>query len=365
MQPKASEQASAVCAVGIGAVTSVGLSAPTTATAVRAGVTGFGEHPFMLDRAGQRLIVARCPHLGGEIRGPDRLCALAVPAAREALAVLGDKLRNLPPVLAIVGLPPSRPGGSEQFGQAVAEALAAALRTDCPIADVEIIATGHCAGLMALEKATRTIRDGKAEFCLVGGVDSYLEPQTLEWLEECDQIHGAGIHNNAWGFIPGEAAGFCLLASPSALKEHRLQVGCEVLAVATTRENNLIKTDSVCLGQGLTEAFRQVFSALPSPLLKIDQIICDMNGEPYRADEFGFTIARTSERFVAAGQFLAPADCWGDVGAASGPLFLMLASAAAGKGHGKGPLTLGWTSSESGERSAVLIKADNQKREPS
>ncbi len=38
-----------------------------------------------------------------------------------------------------------------------------------------------------------------------------------------------------------------------------------------------------------------------------------MNGEPYRADEFGFACLRTNEAFVSASDFVAPADCWGDV----------------------------------------------------
>ena len=32
--------------------------------------------------------------------------------------------------------------------------------------------------------------------------------QSLEWLEACDQLHSAGPLNNAWGFIPGEGAGY-------------------------------------------------------------------------------------------------------------------------------------------------------------
>lgn len=73
---------------------------------------------------------------------------------------------------------------------------------------------------------------------------------------------------------------------------------------------------------------------------KIDATLCDQNGEAYRADEFGFMLARTSEGFVNPADFEAPADCWGDVGAASGPLFVVLAAMAAKKGYAKGPRTL-------------------------
>jgi 3-oxoacyl-[acyl-carrier-protein] synthase-1 len=92
-------------------------------------------------------------------------------------------------------------------------------------------------------------------------------------------------------------------------------------------------------------------------------MICDQNGEPYRADEFGFALVRLSERFSGGSDFLAPADCWGDVGAASGPLFVALAAAAAERGYARGPYYLAWASSESGERVAALLGLDIKPRE--
>ncbi len=38
-----------------------------------------------------------------------------------------------------------------------------------------------------------------------------------QWLEENDQLHGAGPLNNAWGFIPGEGAGAVLLVTERTL----------------------------------------------------------------------------------------------------------------------------------------------------
>ena len=72
---------------------------------------------------------------------------------------------------------------------------------------------------------------------------------------------------------------------------------------------------------------------------------CDFNGETYRADEFGFTVCRTRECFEDAGNFTAAAECWGDAGAASGPLALALPIAAWLRGYAKGPVALAWSSS--------------------
>ena len=78
----------------------------------------------------------------------------------------------------------------------------------------------------------------------------------------------------------------------------------------------------------------------------IDNAICDLNGEPYRSEEFTFTVLRTQTAFADATRFVTPADCWGDIGAASGPLFANLAIAAAQRGYAKGPRALLWASSD-------------------
>jgi 3-oxoacyl-[acyl-carrier-protein] synthase-1 len=235
-------------------------------------------------------------------------------------------------------------------------ALQRTLGSAFPLGLVHGIARGHASGLLALEAACRTVETGRADFCLVGGVDSYVEPETLEWLEANEQVHSAGSSNNAWGFIPGEAAGFCLLMSIASARRHGIEPLGHVRAVTAAREEHLIKSDTVCLGRGLTAAFAGVFDALPSPSDVVNDVICDMNGEPYRAEEFGFATIRTRHRFMNESEFQTPADCWGDVGAASGPLFVNLAVVAQAKGYAAGPRTLVWTSSESGERAAAVIE---------
>ena len=83
---------------------------------------------------------------------------------------------------------------------------------------------------------------------------------------------------------------------------------------------------------------------------------CDMNGAPYRADEFGFATLRTKEAFESASDFVAPADRWGDVSAASFPLSLILSSIAAKKAYSNGPYSFLWASSETGERGGALLE---------
>jgi 3-oxoacyl-[acyl-carrier-protein] synthase-1 len=345
----AAEPKSSICIVGVGAVTAVGLTAPSAAAAVRAGVAGFAEHPFMIDRQGEPMIVATVPRLVDGVAGAERFVQLAAHALGEALSPLEQRRAEAGSLTAFVGLPSQRPGRPNDIEQRIADALARVGR----LSSVECINAGHSAGLMALEAASRRAIANPSGFYLAGGVDSYLEPETLEWLERNDQLHGGP---NPYGFIPGEAAGFCVVCSETVTQRFGLRVLARIWTAGTARESNLIKTDAVCLGKGLTEVFQKVLAQLPGPTERIDHVICDMNGEPYRADEYGFSVARLARRFENASDFVAPADCWGDIGAASGPLFANLVVAAGQRGYARAKYNLLWTSSESGERSAAILQ---------
>lgn len=161
--------------------------------------------------------------------------------------------------------------------------------------------------------------------------------------------------NNAWGFIPGEGAGAALVVSEDAIERLKIDPLARVLSVGKGFEQNRIKTETVCIGEGLTAAFRDGLTGLP-PGARVTDVVCDMNGEPYRADEFGFAALRTKEAFVSASDFVAPADCWGDVSSASVPLSLMLSSIAGRKSYANGRYAFVWASSETGERGAALVE---------
>jgi len=330
------------------------MTAAATAAAVRAGISGFGAHPFVVDTAGKRMIVAAAPYVGVDVTGAARLAELAAPAAAEAIASLSAlPIRQLP-VSLFVGLPPMRPGRGNDVADTVVARVREELPSFCRVATIGVSEFGHAAGTMAIHRAWQAVRSGASEFALAGGVDSYLEPDTLEWLEENDQVHSAGPENNAYGFVPGEAAGFVLLTTTSAAQRHQLSVALELVSVAVAHETKLIKTDTVCTGEGLVALFRAL--AGDPPTITADHLYCDMNGEPYRADEFGFATTRAAGMLREPAAFTTPADCWGDVGAASGPLLLLLAEAATRKRYAAGPVLAAFTSSESGERCGFVAR---------
>jgi 3-oxoacyl-[acyl-carrier-protein] synthase-1 len=346
-----------VVLVAAGASTPVGRSAAASAAAVRAGITGFTQHPYLVDTVGEPVRAAIAPWLDIALAGADRLEALLFPAIDEALAVLrkvGEPAGQTLPMAIALGLGSPRPGVPSN----VQSTMKARLREKfgAQFSSAACFAAGHAASLLALDAAISKLRQGSLQACMVAGVDSYIDAQALEWLESSDQLHGAGHLNNAWGLIPGEGAGALLLMTATTAKRLSLPALAMLLGAGHAQEQKCIKTDTVCIGEGLTSALKVALAALPRQA-KVSDIYCDMNGEPYRADEFGFAALRTKAHFESAGDFLAPADCWGDVAAAGGALHVMLAAAAINKGYARGPHAMVWASSEGGDRAAVLLSA--------
>ncbi len=341
---------------GLGAVTPVGLTAPASAAAVRAGISGFAEHPFMVDSVGEPMFVAQCPLVTSHTTLSTRIADCLIAAIHEALSPLynNQSVGQGAAINLLVNLPAVRPGLPDDLSKRLQDSLEQAFAG--VFARIEIIQFGHAGSMISLQSALRLLLKNPQATCIVAGSDSYLDPDTLEWLEDTDQLHCAGPRNNAWGFIPGEGAGAVLLATGAYIKRHGLGPFCRLAKVGVGNEVNKIRTDTVCTGDGLTAAFRAVLTGLPEDMI-ITDVYCDMNGETYRGDEYGFTIARTRERFVAATDFVAPADCWGDVGAASATLLMVLNCIAFAKGYASGKNGLVWASSDSGERCTAVLEA--------
>ena len=301
----------------------------------------------MVDAVGEPMNVAQYPWLDARTSMADRIGDALIGALRETLRFLPRSGAVL-----FVNLPMPRPGLPEDLVSRVRGTVDRAFPE--VFANVTFAQQGHAGCLLALQTVQATLGANADVACVVAGADSYLDPDTLEWLEDTGQFHGAGERNNAWGFVPGEGAGAILLLSRHAAGRSSVHRYGRINAVGIGRETHVIRSGAVNLGLGLTQAFRGAFAGL-SPGETITDIYCDMNGEPYRADEFGFAIARTRENFRAPSDFVAPADCWGDVGAASATLLCVMACVAGAKRYAKGGRHLVWASSESGERGATVI----------
>jgi 3-oxoacyl-[acyl-carrier-protein] synthase-1 len=348
MSPTSAENSS-VNVIGAGAQTAVGRSVLASAAAVRCGVSAFAEHPFMIDKNGEPIVVAMADWLDEGLLVEERIAMLAVEAAQEAIVPVAEHLHNMLPRLRVhLALSAENLPDAEQR-RTVCNRIVAELGLPSA-ASINLVVDGHAGGLLALENACRQLHEDSNAICLVGAADSWLDPVNLERVDQEGRLHAI---KNSWGFTPGEGAGFCLLAAESTVRRFEVAPLAELLSVATAQEPETMGGDGVCIGKGLTAAFRGVLSNSN----KVTHTFCDFNGEPYRADEYGFSVCRTREDFEDAGSFTAAAQCWGDVGAASGVLSLALPLAAWSRGYGKGDANLVFASSGRAPlRGAALLK---------
>jgi 3-oxoacyl-[acyl-carrier-protein] synthase-1 len=328
--------------VAMGAVTAVGLSAPAAIAAQRAGISGQAEHPYMLDGNGEPMRVAKVPWGDTNADIVSRLVELALLAAHEALAAAPSEQA----IDVMLALPEARPGLPDGFGMAVGTRFSDSLRASMAVGKVRISSRGHAGGLALIGEAAAAMGTEDDKLVLVGGTDSWLAPETLEWLDSIEALHSDTM---PWGFCPGEAAAFCLLASAPAPAAHLTIAGS-----GQALETNRIRTETVCIGAGLSAAWRSALSSLSRSGQPVHQIWCDLNSEPYRGDELAFSVARVREHLANDVDIVTPADTWGDVGAASGPLLLLAAELAAAKNYAAGPVSLLSTSSDGGLRTALL-----------
>lgn len=336
----------------VGARTPVGLHAASAAAAVRAGISGLREHPYMVDCAGLPMPCALDAHIDPALIGPERFLLLAEGALREACEPLYDIGPEPLTMPVFLGLPELRPGFSERDALEIRSGLSRFEGLPIRLSPVIAFIEGHAAGLSALAAAIRQMKQGEFEMCLVGGVESYLHADTMEWLDQNRQLSGTVSRS---GFIPGEAAGFCLMVTDRCRQRLGLNKLATVQACALGREVKLIKTADMCLGEGLSATVRGALDEVIVPGERINDIYCDINGERYRGEEWGFVCLRHANCFDDPLDYQSPASSWGDVGAASGPLFMMLACRAAARGYAKGPRCMLWASSEGGLRSAAVL----------
>jgi 3-oxoacyl-[acyl-carrier-protein] synthase-1 len=340
----------AVHIVGTAARTPLGFTAETTAAAYRAGVSRLAAHPFMVDDGGDNILSAIDGELDAALLGWRRLEFLATAAFAEIHAKIERVLPRIRVLPVIVAMPETRPGFTEHNRRKLLEALQC--RVDPP-GIVERCESGHAGGLYALRLAVHRVQAGGCDLCLAGGVDGYLHPDTIDWLQTHRQLSGRETRG---GFAPGEAAGFVAVASDAFVRSAGLESLAVIRGTGQGMERHVIKTDSINLGEGLTQAIAEATKSLSLPEEAVESVYNDINGERYRSEEWGFSILR-SPGVLRDLSYSAPADCWGDVGAASGPLFLSLAIQAWRRGYANGPRALLWAGSEGGLRMASVLQS--------
>jgi 3-oxoacyl-[acyl-carrier-protein] synthase-1 len=332
-------------------VTGVGLSAPASCAAIRAGIQNATETHFTFGPEGP-LMGVQVP-LQRVWRGRTKLLHMLIAAISECLGrVPQATLGPLPLMLCVAEK--ERVGRLEGLDDMLFHELRSGMALDFPQQDSRVIAHGRPSAAVALEEARELLYGRGFPWVLVAGVDSLLVAATLAQLAETGRLLTT---DNSNGFIPGEAASAALLARADAAAPSALCVGIGIATEAAT-----ISSDEPLRADGLVGAVRTSLREAGREFAQLDFRIADVSGEHYYFKEAALLqsrLMRDPHAHGKSGEFplWQPADCIGEVGAAFGPIALGVAAAAFAKNYSPGSTALVHMSGDSGSRGALVLRS--------
>lgn len=341
-------EANSVHVVGLGVQTSIGLTLPSTIAAIRGSICRFRVYDHLRDhRTGEALTLALLSTLDRTLPAFERMRHLATGAALQALApwsallpsLSGDAAR-LP---AIVAIPATRPGWLHPAGLRLVREILVSLPFEFDALGSFVLPGAHTAGFGALALACEKIRRREAELFLVGGVESYADIDTLDWIASQERLKS---ESTPFGMIPGEAASFLLLASDTVVMQKGLISFGEIIDVHQTVEADPWYTYRPSTANALTEA---LFGVLVPPGEAPRQAVttyADLNGEAWRAEEWNLAYVRTGRYHGHPLDLRHPPQCTGDIGAATGSFLVAMACFDFNYDDSAGTTALAWAASD-------------------
>lgn len=338
----------AVEIIATGMITSIGMNTEMTATSVRSGISGYQEsgiinknfNPMTLSLIPEDAL----PELEDELKKQNltsrqqRMLRVATPAMEQ----LAESL-TAPIPLMLCG-PEKLPGRRSVVSDKFLKQLKIQTKAPIDLKNSYVFPQGRASGFYALEAAMQALESGSEKQVLVGGVDSFLDLHLLGSLDREDRVLAEGVMD---GFSPGEGAAFILLElanSSSKLK---------VYPPGIADETGHRYSKQPYKGDGLANAVTEAISSAPASTIK--SVFASFNGEHFNAKEWGVAAIRNEKYIDDDFNIIHPADCYGDIGAATAPVLMALASIGIQQGYYQKP-ALVWASSEIEQRAAVYIE---------
>jgi hypothetical protein len=175
---------------------------------------------------------------------------------------------------------------------------------------------GDAAGFIGMmAQVCQKLERQELDRAVVGAVDSLVEPDVLEAYHRLGLVKRPG---GAGGLIPGELAAFFLLDKQRTATARKRSFHLPVNGFAEAKESFDRFAEDIPLGRALSSSIGQTIRASevgPDPMVSM---IGDLNGDSYRAADWGHAIVRLKAEFPwIETATLYPAAGFGDTGAAS------------------------------------------------
>jgi len=303
----------------VNSITAVGHDGRMTAAAVRAGISRFMEDEEFSDRDGNPITVAR-------INGIEDVDQYD-PAARMA-DIAGFCLKNIlneyfmettrrcSQINLFMGVPTvKRPG--KRFEENFKDPLKMILDKWTNKVEIEVIPQGNASMHFAVNEVSKRIECCPTAICIVGGIDSLLMQSSLKWFDQVGRLKSDsdGCHQ---GLIAGEAVGFIIIEDAAQARKENRPVLARITGLGLSVEPDTRATNSPSRNSGLTNACHAAMTGVKDN--DIRALFSDLNGEKLRSKEWGMADMRCFKERHEDRKMWHPANCYGDIGAASGTL---------------------------------------------
>ena len=178
-----------------------------------------------------------------------------------------------------------------------------------------MITRGNASLYHTISQASRAIDSQPDTLCILGCVDSLHRESILDYFEEQGRLKSPG-YGRQNGLIASEAAAFLMVEDLEQARRAGRPILARISTLGLADERQPRSSEQTGSGKGLTEACQRAMEPLKE--VPIFNILGDLNGEDTRAEEWDTVQLRCFPKDRAAPFLRAPAESYGDIGAASG-----------------------------------------------
>lgn len=213
--------------------------------------------------------------------------------------------------------------------------------------------------IKALEVARELLSKNDVDFVIILATDSNIEANILSLLSLCGRLKTS---ENPVGLTPGEGAAALLLTSDTTAKRFKLNILATITAFTTKVEKNNFISEVPNQGDALASSVKETFNSAGVNDRFIGDIFSDLNGELWRAQEYGMMrVKNCAELSDNTGNLKLPATSLGDIGVVHIACSICMFVETKKRGYAKSDKALILSSSAMGNTGSVLIESFNER----
>src|SRR6266516_173191 len=213
----------------------------------------------------------------------------------------------------------------------------------------------HAGVAAAIMDVSRRLEAGEQHAYVVGGIDSCVE---TDFLQAAWSLGVLKDDEHPIAFIPGEAAAFVLLEPLRRARARGARIEATIEGANLARESCHRLSGDPSLGVALAGTIAATLEELPDKGRHTGLAIGDLNGDSFRAAEWGYAIVRLLQRYpwLQDQQQWYPAATFGEVGAATGTVGICMAVRAFARNYAGTDQVLLWLSSDDGRKGSLYLR---------